>query len=385
MSRINLDNYEAWFLDFFEGRLDAAQIDEMFQFLERNPKLKAELKDFEIIPIQPEPIDFDEKAILKGEADEILEDPNLKLSPNQNIKFDAKHLLKQPAVSEEDIFALTEGEITGLQAEELKSIIVKDNTLYHNFLAYQSAHLIPDKSIIYPHKAQLKKGAAIIPLFMRYASAAAVISSLAVAVWLYQTNDSTPLAVEIPVDKTNDSQIFENHNNSVQLAKVKTETPVSTDKTLEVKSPNSTVRIEKSITPQKTIKTIPADIPDEKPNDVAVEEKSIKEPYKNELQNVEEIISPKEINRVDDLAENTTPVEDDIVVQSSPETPTQKTPIKASSDISKALGYFAKTASEKITEASGDIVQRKKSSEGEILTSTFKLGAFEVSRSRSAK
>jgi mRNA-degrading endonuclease YafQ of YafQ-DinJ toxin-antitoxin module len=176
MSRINLDNYEAWFLDFFEGRLDVAQIDELFQFLERNPKLKAELKDFEIIPIQPESIDFDEKAILKGEADSLLEDPNLKLTPNQNIKFDAKHLLKQPAVSEEDIFSLTEGEITGLQAEELKSIIVKDNTLYHSFLAYQNAHLVPDKSIIYPHKAQLKKGAAVIPLFMRYASAAAVIS-----------------------------------------------------------------------------------------------------------------------------------------------------------------------------------------------------------------
>lgn len=387
MSRINLDNYEAWFLDFFEGRLNAAQIDEMFQFLERNPKLKAELKDFEIIPIQPEPIDFDEKAIVKGEADDLLEDPNLKLTPNQNIKFDAKHLLKQPAVTEEDIFALTEGEITSLQAEELKSIIVNDNTLYHSFLAYQSAHLVPDKSIIYPHKAQLKKGAAIIPLFMRYASAAAVISGLVVAVWWYQTNDNAPVAFEIPVDKTNDSQTIENANSSVQLANVETETPVSTDKTLEVESSNSTVKIEKPITPQKTIKTIPAVIPDVKPNDVAVEEKTIKEPYQNDLQNVEEIISPKEINQVDDLAENTMPIEDDITVESSPETLTQKTPVKSSSDISKALGYLAKTATEKITEASGDRValQRKKSSEGEILTSTFKLGAFEVSRSRSAK
>jgi hypothetical protein len=388
MSRINLDNYEAWFLDFFEGRLDAAQIDEMFQFLERNPKLKAELKDFEIIPIQPEPIDFDEKAILKGEADELLEDPNLKLSPNQNIKFDAKHLLKQPAVSEEDIFDLTEGEITGLQAEELKSIIVKDNILYHSFLAYQSAYLVPDKTITYPHKAQLKKGAAIIPLFIRYASAAAVISGLAFAAWWFnQSNDSAPVAVEIPVDKTNDSQIIENQNSSAQLAKVETEIPVSTDKTIEEETSNSTIKIEKPITPPKTIKTIPAVIPDEKPNDVAVEEKIIKEPYQNDLQNIEEIIPPKEINQVDDLAENTTPVEDDNAVESSPETPTQKTPVKSSSDISKALGYLAKTATEKITEASGDRValQRKKSSEGEILTSTFKLGAFEVSRSRSAK
>jgi hypothetical protein len=171
------------------------------------------------------------------------------------------------------------------------------------------------------------------------------------------------------------------------LAKVETETPVSTDKTNEVQSSNSTVKIEKSITPQKTIKTIPVVIPDEKQNDVAVEEKAIKVPYQNEKQNVEEIISPIEINQVDDLAENTMPIENDISVESSPETPTQKTPVKSSSDISKALGYLAKNASEKISEASGDRValQRKKSSEGEILTSTFKLGAFEVSRSRSAK
>jgi hypothetical protein len=388
MSRISLDNYEAWFLDFFEGRLDAAQIDELFQFLERNPKLKAELKDFEIIPIQPEPTPFDEKSFLKGEENELLEDPNLKLSPNQNIKFESKHLLKKPEVIEEDVFALAEGTITGLQAEELKSIIVKDNTLYHSFLAYQNARLVPDKSIVYPHKAQLKKGAAIIPLFMRYASAAAVITGLAVSVWWYgQSNESTPVAVEIPADKTNDSHIIENHSSSIQLAKVETETPVSTDKNIEVESSNSTVKSEKPITPQKSIKTIPADIPDEKPNDLAIEEKTIKDSYKIELQHIEEINSTNELNQVDDLAENTTPAESDVSLESSPETPTQKIPVKSSSDISKALGYFAKTATEKITEASGDRValQRKKSSEGEILTSTFKLGAFEVSRSRSAK
>jgi len=388
MSRISLDNYEAWFLDFFEGRLDAAQIDELFQFLERNPKLKAELKDFEILPLQPEPTPFDEKSFLKGEENDLLEDPNLKLSPNRNIKFESKHLLKKPEIIEEDVFALAEGTITGLQAEELKSIIVKDNTLYHSFLAYQNARLVPDKSIVYPHKNQLKKGAAVIPLFMRYASAAAVITGLAVSVWWYgQSNESTPVAVEIPVDKINDSQFIENHNNSVQLAKVETKIPVSTDKTPEVESSNFTVKSEKPITPQKTIKTIPAVIPDEKPNDIAIDEKIIKEPYKNDLHDVEEINSTNELNQADDLAENTTPIKDDISVESSPETATQQTPVKSSSDISKALGYLAKNASEKITEASGDRValQRKKSSEGEILTSTFKLGAFEVSRSRSAK
>lgn len=387
MSRISIDNYEAWFLDFFEGRLDAAQIDEMFQFLERYPKLKAELKDFEIIPIQPEPTPFDEKAFLKGEEHKLLEDPNLKLTPNQNIRFDNKHLLKKPKVSEEDIFAVAEGEITGVQAEELKTIIASDKILFHQFNAYQNSRLVPDNAIIYPHKAQLKKDAAIIPLFMRYASAAAVITGLTVAIWWYnQPKDNAPVVVEMPADKlNNDSSVIEQENYSTQLAEI--EIPASTEITIENEASNAPIKIEKPITPQKTIKTIPAVVPNKKLNDIAVNERIIKVSYKNEIQEVEEYISMKEINQEDDLAENKTLIENDNSVESSLESPTQKTPVKSSSDISKALGYLAKTATEKITEASGDrmALQRKKSSEGEILTSTFKLGAFELTRSRSPK
>lgn len=389
MSRINLDNYEAWFLDFYEGQLDAAQIDEMFQFLERNPKLKAELKNFEILPLQPEPTPFDEKSFLKGEEDNLLEDPNLKLSPNQNIKFEFKHLLKKPEVVEEDIFALAEGTITGLQAEELKGIILQDNTLYHSYLAYQNARLVPDKSIVYPHKNQLKKGAAIIPLFMRYASAAAVITGLAVSVWWFsQSNEITPVAVEIPADKAvKDLNVVEQKNNSVQLAEIENQ-PLN-DNIIEVETSDTTTKTktEQPKTQQKTIKTIPAVVPVEKPNELAVDERVIKEPSKIEKQDKDPVNSVNDIDSIDDLAESAIQTENDAVVEPSPETSTEQTPVKSSSDISKALGYLAKTASEKITEASGDRVslQRKKSSEGEILTSTFKLGAFEVSRSRSAK
>jgi hypothetical protein len=391
MSRINLDNYEAWFLDFFEGRLDAAQTDEMFQFLERYPKLKAELKNFEIIPLQPEPIDFDEKSILKGEADELLNDKNLQLKPNQNIQFSNKNSLKKPAVCEEDIFALAEGEITGSQAEALKSIIQQDVVLSQELAAFRSARLQPDNTIRYPHKAALKKGTSIIPLFVRYASAAAVLTGIAFAAWWFnQNNDSTPVVVENPTQKTiigtdvNDAQ-----KNTATL--IESENTVSPNNTIKNTLPNAVQNSNLANAQPNSKKVASIVVPDEKPNDLAVDEKpaplEIIPANPSEEPNFEQKEVPSLELGNEDVADNTPIEKVQPLNNSTPKTTTQPSPAAPNSNISKALGYFAKAASEKITEASGNrvAVQNSTSPEGEYHTSTFRLGSFEVSRGRSAK
>lgn len=56
MEKINLKNYEAYFLDFTEGNLTPAQVAELNQFLYEYPSLKLELDEFEAVVLEEEPI-----------------------------------------------------------------------------------------------------------------------------------------------------------------------------------------------------------------------------------------------------------------------------------------------------------------------------------------
>ncbi len=51
MKKINLHNYEAYFLDFAEGNLNDAQIREMEAFLKVHPELRVELEEFDPISL----------------------------------------------------------------------------------------------------------------------------------------------------------------------------------------------------------------------------------------------------------------------------------------------------------------------------------------------
>ncbi|NJK98050.1 MAG: hypothetical protein HC905_26890 [Bacteroidales bacterium] len=51
--KIDLNNYEAFFLDFAEGRLDNSSTLEMLAFLRNHPELKAELENFSNLRIEP--------------------------------------------------------------------------------------------------------------------------------------------------------------------------------------------------------------------------------------------------------------------------------------------------------------------------------------------
>ena len=65
MKKINIHNYEAFFLDFAEGNLSANQIVELEAFLEVNSELRDELIEFEIITLTPSASKVDKWADLK--------------------------------------------------------------------------------------------------------------------------------------------------------------------------------------------------------------------------------------------------------------------------------------------------------------------------------
>ena len=57
---ITNENYEAYFIDFIEGRLSECKLSEFEKFLNQNPHLKEELKEYSEMPIVPNDVSFPE-------------------------------------------------------------------------------------------------------------------------------------------------------------------------------------------------------------------------------------------------------------------------------------------------------------------------------------
>lgn len=69
--KITRDNYESFFLDYLEGKLEESRIDQFLDFLDCNPDLKEELQLFENIRLPGEPVPFaGKKHLYKSPADE---------------------------------------------------------------------------------------------------------------------------------------------------------------------------------------------------------------------------------------------------------------------------------------------------------------------------
>lgn len=67
MESINLSNYEAFLLDYFEGNLNAAYTAELKRFAALNPELGIDFDGMELPKIQPSELAFDLKISLKKE------------------------------------------------------------------------------------------------------------------------------------------------------------------------------------------------------------------------------------------------------------------------------------------------------------------------------
>jgi hypothetical protein len=191
---INSTNYEAWLLDFAEGRLSSSEVELLHAFAKSHPELNIDLQDLELFYFESDTEQaFDIKANLKKgdlsieSADEILfeaiEDetqlnkaeqllldyPNLvldfeaykktKLQADLDIVFTNKIGLKKSLAldeaSELKIFEATE---LGLShTAELSALAENKSDLTKTIKAYQLARFAADESIVFPNKKALKK------------------------------------------------------------------------------------------------------------------------------------------------------------------------------------------------------------------------------------
>lgn len=174
MDTIDKHNYEAFYLDYIEGNLDAEATAQLLLFLEINPKLKATLDDFELVTLEASAVTLSNKSSLKHEINE------------QTI----------------DDFIIADIEAILPTEDQLElATFVKSNAenkkLYNR---YNKTKLVPPE-VHFQNKEKLKKRGAVIYYLIPTAVAAALLL-------LFLSWPKTPISdsdtirlVEVPLDK----------------------------------------------------------------------------------------------------------------------------------------------------------------------------------------
>jgi hypothetical protein len=153
MEKIDKHNYEAFFLDYMEGNLSAAQIEALFVFLEEYPELKSELE-----------LDFD-GVVLSPSADAVENKDSLKV-------LEEGYSMN---TSDDLMIASIEGNISPLEQIELDKILETEDAQF-DYNVYQHTILNPDLSEKFENKKSLKRREGrVIPFYVRYAAAAAAV------------------------------------------------------------------------------------------------------------------------------------------------------------------------------------------------------------------
>jgi hypothetical protein len=142
MERINIFNYEEFYLDFLEGNLNTADSARFFAFLEANPQLRLENENLPIL--EKSAIDLDTSFKL-----------NLKQNEAYHIDFHSDTIT--PENQESFMIADAERILSPKKQLELDEYIGQNHALIHLRNMYASLHLKPDKKLVFKEKSSLKK------------------------------------------------------------------------------------------------------------------------------------------------------------------------------------------------------------------------------------
>lgn len=212
---ININNYEEYFLDYCEGKLDDAGRREVLQFVALHPKLRAELEEYSGSPI----LDIEEATEHIPQA---LSD-SLRRTSSYN-DADVPYFERLAVVNIEKI---------ATPAEQLEyQRLIYENSEYRRIASqYSSTILVPD-TIEYPYKQRL----IVLPLWQKilpYAAAAAILA-VVYTLWPIVDNrsvcdslldiDTQLVIVDMPISTNNTNK---EENNAVAQEEPKTSVETS--------------------------------------------------------------------------------------------------------------------------------------------------------------
>lgn len=166
---INRDNYESFFLDYLEKRLDENALDEFLEFLKQNPDLRTELNQFQSVQLPLEEVAFLGKSHLYKSVEE------------DRISCERK------------LIAFMEGDLERKEQESFKHRIAGHPELQEEYYLLSKSRLIADTGIKYPDKQKLYKNHRTFKLTNWVAGAAAVLLIFLGVHSLFQTSDKAIL------------------------------------------------------------------------------------------------------------------------------------------------------------------------------------------------
>lgn len=165
---INRNNYEIYFLDYWEKQLSPQEVADLLVFLENNPDLKTEFQDFDDVSLTPDTsIVFNSKEVLKKQNTVAVN----KINEFNYEQYFIDHVEKQ---------------LDEQQKSDLKLFLQKNKHLNKEFELFKQTILKPDNSKIFEDKSSLYQKKIFIynRRFIYYAVSAAALILLLLAVYL---------------------------------------------------------------------------------------------------------------------------------------------------------------------------------------------------------
>lgn len=153
--KINLQNYESYFVRYIDNDLSKTEVEEVQRFLQQHPELNNDLDAFRSTVLQPD----------------------------DTFVFPAKAMLKRSvhAGNYEDYFArYVEQDLSAEETAEVNIFLQQNPSFTRQLDAYKATRLVADTTIVFPDKKALKKEQPrkVIPMYARYILSAAVAAGL---------------------------------------------------------------------------------------------------------------------------------------------------------------------------------------------------------------
>lgn len=227
MHKINLNNYEAFVLDYYEGNLSISDELELVSFLQQHPQLNVDLTDTYLPKLEANEVKINFNNSLKKETEFFEEELILdylegNMSPDAKTSFEEKtkinldlnksvrlyqstflkpepnlvYLNKNTLFKNEEQFILNnrflnylENELAPTEKKLFEEELISNKALVDEFASYQSVKLIADAQLVFETKQALKKDTKVIFLFRQRVAATLVAAMLLVvsSVYLFRT------------------------------------------------------------------------------------------------------------------------------------------------------------------------------------------------------